>query len=161
MEKSKEIIPGQSFKWLLVLVLLFCGQLIVIPASGQSKEPFHNLVLKLEGVSNDKGLIRITVFNKEEGFPEDSEKAVKTISVPAQQGVVKVVLDKLPAGNYAIAVLHDENKNGKLDTNLVGYPKEGYGFSNNNLPTFRAHRFEEAAFTMSEEKEELSVRISY
>ena len=161
MEKSKEIIPGQSFKWLLFLVLLFCGQFIVIPASGQSEEPFHNLVLKLEGVSNDKGLIRITVFSKEDGFPEDSEKAVKTISVPAQQGVVRVVLNKLPAGNYAIAVLHDENKNGKLDTNLVGYPKEGYGFSNNNLPTFRAPRFEEAAFTMSEEKEELSVRISY
>lgn len=161
MEKLKEIRPGQSFKRLLVLLLLFCGQLIVIPAGGQNKESSRNLVLKLEGVSNSKGLIRITVFTKEEGFPEDSQKAVKTLSVPAQEGVIKVSLGKLPAGTYAIAVLHDENKNGKLDTNLVGYPKEGYGFSNNNLPTFRAPRFDEAAFSLNEEKEGLSVSIHY
>jgi uncharacterized protein (DUF2141 family) len=31
-------------------------------------------------------------------------------------------------GKYAIAVIHDENCNGKLDTNMFGIPKEGYGF---------------------------------
>ena len=37
----------------------------------------------------------------------------------------------LPAGNYAVQVMHDENENNKLDTNFMGMPIEGYGFSNN------------------------------
>jgi uncharacterized protein (DUF2141 family) len=36
----------------------------------------------------------------------------------------------IPSGTYALVVLHDENMNGKLDTNWLGVPKEGYGFSN-------------------------------
>jgi uncharacterized protein (DUF2141 family) len=31
-------------------------------------------------------------------------------------------------GKYAIAVIHDENCNGELDSNLFGIPTEGYGF---------------------------------
>jgi uncharacterized protein (DUF2141 family) len=36
----------------------------------------------------------------------------------------------IPPGTYALAVIHDENRNGKLDTNWLGIPTEGYGFSN-------------------------------
>ncbi|WP_232279356.1 DUF2141 domain-containing protein [Psychromonas ingrahamii] len=54
--------------------------------------------------------------------------------------------DILP-GKYAMAVIHDENTNGKLDTNLIGVPKEGFGFSNNakallSAPSFSAPSFE-------------------
>ena len=46
----------------------------------------------------------------------------------------------VPAGSYAVLLTHDENDNGTLDTNLVGMPVEGYGFSNNpqvmRKPTF-------------------------
>jgi uncharacterized protein (DUF2141 family) len=41
-------------------------------------------------------------------------------------------------GNYAIAI-HDENRNGELDTNMFGIPKEGYGSSgkgHNECPSF-------------------------
>ena len=33
-------------------------------------------------------------------------------------------------GDYALAVIHDENGNGQLDT-FAGIPREGYGFSRN------------------------------
>ena len=45
--------------------------------------------------------------------------------------VTTVTFDGVPAGRYALMVIHDENGNGRLDTNLVGMPVEGYGFSNN------------------------------
>jgi len=34
-------------------------------------------------------------------------------------------------GKYAVSVFHDENSNGKLDTNFLGIPREGVGASNN------------------------------
>ena len=49
------------------------------------------------------------------------------------------------AGNYAVQVMHDENDNNKLDTNFLGIPSEGYGFSNNPNVMRRAH-FDEARF---------------
>ncbi len=49
-------------------------------------------------------------------------------------------------GKIAIAVFQDLNGNGKLDKNIVGMPKEPYGFSLNFRPTFRGPHFEEAAF---------------
>ena len=60
--------------------------------------------------------------------------------------VTPVTFADVPAGRYALMVIHDENGNGKLDTNLVGIPVEGYGFSNNprvmRKPTWEESRFE-------------------
>ncbi|MBW3546147.1 MAG: DUF2141 domain-containing protein [Bacteroidetes bacterium] len=121
----------------------------------------HSITVAIEGVKGSKGVLRLTVFDKEEGFPGDSQKALRLISVPAKAGKLEVVIDKLPAGKYAVALLHDENENGELDTNLVGYPKEGYGASNNQLPTFRAPSFAEAAFQVPLADEALPILIRY
>jgi len=53
----------------------------------------------------------------------------------------------IPPGTYALAVIHDENRNGKLDTNWMGIPTEGYGFSNEakallGPPSFSAAKFQ-------------------
>ena len=69
----------------------------------------------------------------------------KAAPVQAQQArpsgdSARFVFKNVPAGSYAVLLTHDENDNGKLDTNLVGMPVEGYGFSNNpqvmRKPTF-------------------------
>jgi uncharacterized protein (DUF2141 family) len=49
-------------------------------------------------------------------------------------------------GMYALVAVHDENMNGKLDTNCLGVPTEGYGFSNKakallGSPSFSAANF--------------------
>ena len=38
---------------------------------------------------------------------------------------------KVPFGDYTVGVFHDLNKNGELDTNFIGYPKEDMAVSNN------------------------------
>jgi len=48
-------------------------------------------------------------------------------------------------GTYAFAVIHDENMNGKLDTNSLGVPKEGYGFSNDAKTSLGAPSFSAAS----------------
>ena len=160
MVKLKEKTPGRGFSGWWIMTLIACT--LLTPAAGhQTEADTGSILLKIEGAKSSKGVIRISLFNEEGGFPSDSKKALKIISVPAKNGTVQVQLDNLPTGTYAIALLHDENQNGQLDTNLVGYPKEGYGASNNNLPTFRAPNFKEAAFKLESPKKELVIRLSY
>ena len=54
----------------------------------------------------------------------------------------------LPPGEYSLLLVHDENGNGKLDTNVVGMPLEGYGFSNNPA-VMRKPTWEEAGFEVT------------
>lgn len=72
--------------------------------------------------------------------------------------VTRVTFDGVPAGRYALMVIHDENGNGTLDTNLVGMPVEGYGFSNNPR-VMRKPTFEEAAFDVGADALALDVSI--
>lgn len=72
--------------------------------------------------------------------------------------VTTVTFDGVPAGRYALMVIHDENGNGTLDTNLVGMPVEGYGFSNNPR-VMRKPTFEEAAFDVGADALALDVSI--
>lgn len=72
--------------------------------------------------------------------------------------VTHVRFDGVPAGRYALMVIHDENGNGTLDTNLVGMPVEGYGFSNNPR-VMRKPTFDEAAFDVGADALALDVAI--
>ena len=67
---------------------------------------------------------------------------------------------EVPAGVYAVAVHHDANSNGKLDTNFLGIPKEGYGVSNDVRAVFRAPRFAEARVVVTRDTT-LVVHMSY
>jgi uncharacterized protein (DUF2141 family) len=72
-------------------------------------------------------------------------KPVAAMKVAAKQGEVTLKFADLPDGKYAVQVMHDQNDNNKLDTNFLGIPSEGYGFSNNPKVMRRAH-FDEALF---------------
>ena len=49
--------------------------------------------------------------------------------VPSGDSGTIHIADVAP-GRYALLVIHDENRNGKLDT-MLGLPREGFGFSRN------------------------------
>ena len=66
---------------------------------------------------------------------------------------------KFRDGKYGISIYLDENKNGKLDVNFLGIPKEKYGFSNNVFPATRAANFEEAAFEIQGKSTTIPIRL--
>ena len=68
---------------------------------------------------------------------------------------------ELPPGDYAATVLHDENKNNSMDTNLIGIPTEGYGVTNNPKPRFRAAKFKEAIFNLPAGGAEMTISVQY
>jgi uncharacterized protein (DUF2141 family) len=73
------------------------------------------------------------------------------VPLPANPAGVLCEFSDLPAGTYAISVFHDENDDGVLNSNFVGMPREGYGFSNNYTYAMHPASFEESHFTVDDQ----------
>lgn len=96
------------------------------------------------------GKILVAVFAQKDaaGFPENTKMLYAYRLVAPKVPTTQVRIGALPAGRYAYSVLHDLNQNQYTDKNLVGYPKEPYGFSNNIRPWYKAPSFDECAFEL-------------
>jgi uncharacterized protein (DUF2141 family) len=66
-----------------------------------------------------------------------------------------------PGGAYAVGAYHDENNNGKLDTNFLGYPTEGYALSNGIRAVMARPRFSDAAFQVGDQDTAITLHIRY
>jgi uncharacterized protein (DUF2141 family) len=116
--------------------------------------------VKADGFRNNKGQCCACLFNKSDGFPEDDSKAIKCINTKISNKSSVFNFNNLPDGNYAIAIIHDENMNQKFDKNFLGIPKEGYGISNNKLSKLSKPKFEEATFQVNGNKT-ITINIKY
>lgn len=143
---------------LRLLKLSGCSIFFMLTAF-QTKTVTDNNTIQLQilGCRNNKGHLLVSLFDQSAGFPAKTEKAVKRISLPIVNGHAGWVINGLPAGKYAVAVLHDENDDQKMNTSFVGLPKEGYGFSNNVMGAMGPPSFDKAAFAVTED---LSVVIN-
>jgi len=119
-----------------------------------------SLQVDLSGLRNAKGHVLVSVFRTEAGFPDDPSKAVQKqrVAVNGDKAVAK--FNALPIGTYAVAVLHDENDDLKMDKNFVGIPKEGYGFSNNAIRLTGPPSFKEASFE-HDKNQVLEIKVKY
>jgi len=110
---------------------------------------FAQEMLRVEVVNIKKssGFIRVGLFDNEKDF---LKKAVLGKSVSANEGKVTVVFESIPAGEYAISVIHDENNNEELDLNFLGIPKEGFGFGNDAKGAFGPPSFDKAKVKIGE-----------
>lgn len=69
------------------------------------------------------------------------------------------MLEGLPEGAYAVSLYHDENGNGRLDTNEMRIPIEPWGFSNDAIGLFGPASFEDARFTLPAEGARIVVQL--
>lgn len=95
----------------------------------------YSLTVTIDNCKNNKGKIYIALYDSEKTFMKE-DKAVNKKIATIENGVAKITFSGLTSTQYAFVFFHDENGNGKLDTNLLGIPTEGYGFSNNAKGTF-------------------------
>ena len=93
-------------------------------------------------------------------FPncQDDPNAFRQTVQTRAAGVLK--FENLPSGTYALALIHDENGNGKLDT-LMGIPKEGFGFSKNPAIRFGPPSFKSAELAIAGGRTDERVVIKY
>ena len=136
-------------------LLLFFAFIFSITLSAQTRS---SVQVNIQEASSDRGMIRVLLFSDAAGFPDQVGKAVKSFSLPPKNQQVAFTISDLAPGTYALAVIHDQDSNGKLSSNAVGYPIEKFGFSNNPKVYFSPPSFEKAAFPLG--KTPIKVTIS-
>lgn len=128
----------------------------------QTQQSPENLIhVEIGGLRNDKGQVLCAIYSSADGFPKKGDKAVAHAKSSISDGHAVCEFPGLTAGTYAISVFHDENSNGKLDTNFMGIPREGVGASNNAKGHFGPPKFDAAAFRFSGSHLELKITINY
>ena len=120
------------------------------------------LTIDVTGAHSDTGLVGCALFNREDGFPFDDHHAFRLLEMPISGGHATCIFGDIPPGDYAVAVMHDENGNALLDKSFLGIPQEGFGFSTNApAHTFSPASFDEAHFTYGGGPLTLPVTIVY
>lgn len=138
------------------LILLCSLSLVALGAFGQTKV---NLSVEVTNIEEGDGIVHIAMYDSEEAFM-DTLAVFRSKSIPVSgQSSVSFSFADVPEGKYAIAVFLDKNENKKLDVNVLGIPKEQYGFSAKKLPKLRAPKFEEVLFPVSEKERAISVKL--
>ena len=124
------------------------------------KNPMANLTLTINELRNQKGEVCVALFESKAGFPEDDEQAVcnQCFAISALPMTVDF---EVPHGSYAVSLLHDENKDGELNTNIVGIPKEGIGFSNDPRIIKGTPSFEKTRFEFNEDNQSVEIAVKY
>lgn len=74
---------------------------------------------------------------------------------------MRVNFEGVRPGRYALALLHDENGNGKADRALLMIPKEGFGFSRDAPVRMGPPPFGAAAFEVRNGAVKQAVQMRY
>jgi uncharacterized protein (DUF2141 family) len=149
-------------RWLAVAgVLGLSSALAAGDASRASAdEPTGRVDVNVGTLRNTKGWLGCRLYSAPAGFPKEptQRQQQKAITGPT----VLCSFEGVPAGTYAVSVMHDENANGKLDQNFLGIPTEGYGVSNNHTHALSAPTWDESRFEVKDGQDvRLGIALRY
>ena len=145
-------------KQLLFLAIIGC-LLLGSAAWAQPTAGKGTLLVKISGLKNTDGQLRVYLFNSKDGFPSKPAKAL-TVRKEKPTGLEHVMsFSDLPFGTYAIAVHHDVNGNDKIAHNWLHFPKEPYGASNGARSAFGPPSFERAKFDFKADSQMVEVKV--
>lgn len=118
-----------------------------------------DITVEIVGLRSTDGKIGIALHNGLSPFPGGEPAFTREVSIEDRASVI-VIFEGVPADEYAVAVMHDENGNGEMDVNNYGMPTEGFGFSNEADATMGPPSFADASFLAEEDLEE-TVEVIY
>lgn len=134
---------------------------LMLYAFNSSREETYSLTVNVKNLRNAKGIVQFALYNKDGSIPdEDYENYYKMLKGEIVNGSSSVIFKNIPSGKYAVNILHDENKNGKIDKGFI-LPVEGIGFSNfQSIDLLNRPNFSKASFDVKENKT-ISVKTIY
>ncbi|QSV70280.1 MAG: DUF2141 domain-containing protein [Aphanizomenon flos-aquae KM1D3_PB] len=159
MKKKLKIALHKTSSLGLMLLLPILGNLLFL--ANAKAELNSSLTIEVEGLRNKSGQICATLFDKSQGFPTDSKNALQSQCIKITKISQKLTFDNLRAGSYAVALIHDANENGNLDTGSFGAPIEGFGFSNNPEVFTGPPKFNDSAVAVSKTNTDIKIKMKY
>jgi len=128
-------------------------------AAGTPPTPSPTVEVSITGLRNAKGQILVCLTTNSKAFPDCSkDKGSVRMAVKAADAG-DFIVHAPAAGTYAIAVVHDENSNSKMDM-AIFLPKEGFGFSRNPAIAFGPPKFKSASFAVTGDTRQ-SIKMKY
>jgi len=119
------------------------------------------LIISVDGVRAAQGYIVASLYGPDRRrFLADHQEMVSW-KIPAQAGSTTLCIYLPQPGPYEVAVFHDANANGRVDRDLIGRPREAYGFSNNVRPVLHKPSMESARFEAASGDTHLHIRLLY
>lgn len=119
------------------------------------------VVIEVTNLRNTRGSVMACMTADSRRFPRCRDDAEShRVTVPAAQTLVLRFRNVTP-GTYAIALLHDENGNGRADRALSMIPREGFGFSRDAAVRMGPPSFEDAAIEVGNSAMRQTIRMRY
>ena len=129
----------------VVTAVVFAATLSGVASTVSAAE----LSVNVKDINRMQGHLMVALYKGKEAY--DSGKAEKSQRIKVSKKSHLVTFKDIPDGEYAIKLYHDDNDNNKMDSNMFGIPKEGYGFSNNG-GSFGAPDYVDAKITVLKSK---------
>lgn len=144
-----------------IFILLTVGLSFFLCSFSESQSKTYLLTVKVEKLQNSKGVVQFALYNKDGSIPDEHYKSYfKMDKSRIENGKAEITFSNLPKGIYAVNILHDENKNGKIDKGFI-LPKEGIGFSNySSIGLTNRPNFSKASFELNADKT-VEVKVIY
>lgn len=144
--------------WGISLLLTSTCIFMFFTNSAQAGDSQGSLVVVIEGFANSKGYAMVAIYGSEQAYKDGSPKAAMA-KVEVTDQKAEVAFNDLKYGTYAVAIFHDQNANGKIDTNFLGIPKESYGHSNNVRGSFGPPSFDKAKIELGSPEKQIKIKI--
>ncbi len=133
--------------------------LLCLSAAGARAAGPARLELVITGFQRIRGQVLVQLSASAAQYARKADP-VRRLAAPVTGETVTLAFEGLPPGEYAISVVHDENGNGKLDTNFFGMPTEAFGFSGDPVVKRGRPAFESVKFALAESGGTIRVRVA-
>jgi uncharacterized protein (DUF2141 family) len=137
--------------WLIVLLAI----LSLTSSYGQ------NTLITISGIRSEKGQIILNVFKNSEDYEQEKVSKKLIFEKKAISNNLMIITYDLEPGTYGITLIDDENKNGELNKNLIGIPKEGFGFSNFFMEKMKKPAFDDFKITIKKPNNKITIKVKY
>jgi len=136
--------------------------LVYLPHAVVAQTACPGIHVKILDIKDSTGTVACALFESPVGFPtEFLHSATNVMIIKIRKAQARCDFEDIPPGTYAMVVIHDANMNGKLDTNFLGIPTEGYGFSKDAKGVVGAPSFSAASFAYDGQNVDLTMSLHY
>lgn len=143
------------------LITLLFTSLLLSSYTFQNNQLSCQITVNVKDLRNSKGVVQFALYNQDGSIPDiHFKKFFRKMIGEIKDSTSSVSFDNLPPGKYAVNILHDENKNEKIDRGFI-LPIEGVGFSNyQSIGISNRPNFSKASFDVKGNKT-INVKVIY
>ena len=149
--KASQSRVRRSWPWWSLFLAVVAPRALADQTTPASPEPLNEIRVVAQGLKDSKGKMFCELFEaaNAKDYPTKPEHAAMKTVAPIADKAATCTFSGVKPGTYAVAVFHDVNDNGKLDTGFLGIPTEPTGASNDARGSMGPPKFKDAQFGYS------------